>query len=140
MKNLLGGKGAHLAEMINGGFPVPEAYFITSEAYKEFIEINKLRPKIMQIINASDFSNIDSLRDASDKIKDIIIKSAQAAIAVGGSYGTLSEIAYSLPPGMPRILTFAAKWEPDSSYFQGTKQSAQLRLRLKSNNALLRQW
>ena len=32
-----------------------------------------------------------------------------------------SEIAYSLPSGMPRILTFAAKWEPDSLYFQGTK-------------------
>ena len=33
----------------------------------------------------------------------------------------VSEIVYSLPPGMPRILTFAAKWEPDSLYFQGTK-------------------
>ena len=33
----------------------------------------------------------------------------------------VSEITYSLPPGMPRILTFAAKWEPDSLYFQGTK-------------------
>jgi D-alanine-D-alanine ligase len=33
----------------------------------------------------------------------------------------VSEIAYSLPPAMPRILTFAAKWEPDSLYFQGTK-------------------
>jgi len=33
----------------------------------------------------------------------------------------VSEIAYSLPPGLPRILTFAAKWEPDSLYFQGTK-------------------
>ncbi len=32
-----------------------------------------------------------------------------------------SEIVYSLPPGMPRILTFAAKWEPDSLYFQGTR-------------------
>lgn len=32
----------------------------------------------------------------------------------------VSEIAYSLPPGMPKILTFAAKWEPDSLYFQGT--------------------
>jgi D-alanine-D-alanine ligase len=32
-----------------------------------------------------------------------------------------SEITYSLPPRMPRILTFAAKWEPDSLYFQGTK-------------------
>jgi D-alanine-D-alanine ligase len=32
-----------------------------------------------------------------------------------------SEIVYSLPPGMPRILTFAAKWEPDTPYFEGTK-------------------
>ena len=33
----------------------------------------------------------------------------------------VSEIVYSLPSGMPRILTFAAKWEPDSPYFEGTK-------------------
>ncbi len=33
----------------------------------------------------------------------------------------VSEIVYSLPPDMPRIVTFAAKWEPDSIYYQGTK-------------------
>jgi D-alanine-D-alanine ligase len=33
----------------------------------------------------------------------------------------ISEIVYSLPPEMPRILAFAAKWEPGSIYFQGTK-------------------
>jgi D-alanine-D-alanine ligase len=33
----------------------------------------------------------------------------------------VSEIVYFLPSGMPRILTFAAKWEPDSAYFEGTK-------------------
>jgi D-alanine-D-alanine ligase len=33
----------------------------------------------------------------------------------------LSEIVYSLPAEMPRILTFAAKWEPESLYFEGTK-------------------
>ena len=33
----------------------------------------------------------------------------------------ISEIAYSLPPDMPRILTFAAKWEPNSRYFQDTR-------------------
>ena len=32
-----------------------------------------------------------------------------------------SEIIYSLPAELPRILTFAAKWEPDSLYFQGTR-------------------
>ncbi|MBI3931696.1 MAG: ATP-grasp domain-containing protein [Chloroflexi bacterium] len=33
----------------------------------------------------------------------------------------VSEIVYWLPAGMPRILTFAAKWQPDSPYFQDTK-------------------
>lgn len=33
----------------------------------------------------------------------------------------VSEIVYSLPPSMPRILTFAAKWEQESVYFKGTK-------------------
>jgi len=33
----------------------------------------------------------------------------------------VSEIVYSLPSTMPRILTFAAKWEPGSPYFEGTK-------------------
>jgi D-alanine-D-alanine ligase len=33
----------------------------------------------------------------------------------------VSEIIYSLPTGLPRILTFAAKWEPDSPYFENTK-------------------
>ena len=32
----------------------------------------------------------------------------------------VSEIAYALPAAMPRLLTFSAKWEPDSLYFQGT--------------------
>lgn len=33
----------------------------------------------------------------------------------------VSEIVYSLPSEMPRILTFAAKWEPDSLFFQGAR-------------------
>jgi D-alanine-D-alanine ligase len=33
----------------------------------------------------------------------------------------ISEIVYDLAPDVPRILTFAAKWEPDSLYFKGTK-------------------
>ncbi len=33
----------------------------------------------------------------------IVVKSAQAVIAIGGSYGTLSEIAYALQNGIPVI-------------------------------------
>ena len=33
----------------------------------------------------------------------------------------VSEIVYSLEPGLPRILNFEAKWEEDSIYFKGTR-------------------
>lgn len=33
----------------------------------------------------------------------------------------ISEIVYALPPDVPQILTFEAKWEPGSPYFKGTK-------------------
>jgi len=45
------------------------------------------------------------------------------ATVLGNSEFTVlpvSEIVYSLPAGMPKILTFAAKWEPDNLYFSGT--------------------
>ena len=46
------------------------------------------------------------------------------ATVVGNSELTVlpvSEIVYSLPPGMPEILTFDAKWNDDTNYFKGTK-------------------
>ncbi len=32
----------------------------------------------------------------------------------------ISEIVYTLPESLPRILAFAAKWEPESVYYRGT--------------------
>jgi len=40
---------------------------------------------------------------------------------LGDTVLPVSEIDYSLPRGEPHLLTFAAKWQPDSDYFKGTK-------------------
>jgi D-alanine-D-alanine ligase len=40
---------------------------------------------------------------------------------LGDAVLPVSEIYYALPRGEPRLLTFAAKWQPDSDYFKGTK-------------------
>jgi D-alanine-D-alanine ligase len=40
---------------------------------------------------------------------------------LGGTTLPVSEIDYALPGGEPRLLTFAAKWQPDSDYYKGTK-------------------
>ena len=41
MKNLLGGKGANLAEMIHLGIPVPDGFIVTTEACTEYNQTGK---------------------------------------------------------------------------------------------------
>ena len=41
MRNLLGGKGANLAEMTNIGLPVPQGFTITTEACTKYYEDGK---------------------------------------------------------------------------------------------------
>src|SRR3990172_8506292 len=48
MKDLLGGKGANLAEMANLGFPVPSGFTITTEACYAFNKKNKTYPAGLQ--------------------------------------------------------------------------------------------
>ena len=48
MKNLLGGKGAGLAEMTRIGLPVPPGFTITTEACKEYLKIGKLSEEIKE--------------------------------------------------------------------------------------------
>ncbi|PID59795.1 MAG: pyruvate, phosphate dikinase [Ignavibacteriae bacterium] len=45
MKNLLGGKGANLAEMVNLGLPVPAGFTITTEVCTYFYDNKKKYPK-----------------------------------------------------------------------------------------------
>jgi pyruvate,orthophosphate dikinase len=47
MKNLLGGKGANLAEMANIGLPVPPGFTITTEVCTEFYTGGKKLPKAL---------------------------------------------------------------------------------------------
>jgi pyruvate,orthophosphate dikinase len=48
MKDLLGGKGANLAEMSNLGFPVPSGFTITTQACDEYNKNNKKFPAGLQ--------------------------------------------------------------------------------------------
>ena len=41
MRELLGGKGANLAEMTNIGLPVPQGFTITTEACTQYYEDNR---------------------------------------------------------------------------------------------------
>lgn len=64
MKNLLGGKGANLAEMTNIGLPVPRGFTVTTEACTKYYEDGK---KISKEIEDEIFSKLEELEKKTGK-------------------------------------------------------------------------
>ncbi len=53
MKDLLGGKGANLAEMSNLGLPVPPGFTISTEACNEYLKLKRFPDGLMESIRAA---------------------------------------------------------------------------------------
>ncbi|MFA5634362.1 MAG: pyruvate, phosphate dikinase [Anaerovoracaceae bacterium] len=64
MRELLGGKGANLAEMTNLGMPVPQGFTVTTEACTQYYEDGEV---INDSIRAEIMSNIGKLEEISGK-------------------------------------------------------------------------
>ena len=66
---IVGGKGANLGELTNAGFPVPEAFVLTTAAYDYFVQSSNLMDKVAKELAGIDRNSDDSLAAASDKIR-----------------------------------------------------------------------
>ena len=64
MRNILGGKGANLAEMTNIGLPVPSGFTITTEACLEYL---KNKTEIPDNITSEIFNHIKTLEEKTGK-------------------------------------------------------------------------
>ena len=64
MRNLLGGKGANLAEMTKLGLPVPQGFTITTEACTRYYEDGE---KISDEIQVEIFENIKKMEEITGK-------------------------------------------------------------------------
>ena len=65
----VGGKGANLGELTNAGFPVPEAFVLTTVAYDYFLSKSNIFSKINKELEGIDRNSDDSLVAASDRIR-----------------------------------------------------------------------
>src|ERR1700754_1541979 len=61
MKNLLGGKGANLAEMSALGLPVPPGFTITTEACNHYYANSKAYPKARDVQVADGLARVEQL-------------------------------------------------------------------------------
>jgi pyruvate, orthophosphate dikinase len=59
MRNLLGGKGANLAEMASLGLPVPPGFTITTEVCTYFYANNKSYPKDLEALSAAGLAKVE---------------------------------------------------------------------------------
>jgi pyruvate,orthophosphate dikinase len=83
MKNLLGGKGANLAEMVNIGMPVPAGFTITTEVCTYYYQNNKKYPKELkaQVLNA--LKKVEKLMEAKfgDAVNPLLVSVRSGARA-----------------------------------------------------------
>src|SRR4051794_11549393 len=85
MKNLLGGKGANLAEMANIGLPVPPGFTITTEVCTEFYALGKKLPKSLDDDMRASISKMEKLvgakfGDASNPLLVSVRSGARASM------------------------------------------------------------
>ena len=73
---LVGGKNASLGEMYNAlspkGINIPYGFAITTDAYWHFVESNNLKPKIKEILQNLDTSNVEDLSMRGKRVRDLI--------------------------------------------------------------------
>ena len=67
----VGGKGMSLAKLVSAGFPVPDGFHITTEAYRKFVAANNLQPSINAALADVDTAQPPTLTLASGKINTL---------------------------------------------------------------------
>lgn len=72
---LVGGKGANLGEMTNAHLPIPYGFIVTANAYFHFIKEANLEHKIKQLLSIVNFENPHELKQVSEHVQDLILKS-----------------------------------------------------------------
>lgn len=68
----VGGKGANLGEMVQAGFPVPNGFVVTAQAYFAFLDANNLREPIKATLRNLDVNDSRALQQASKDVQKII--------------------------------------------------------------------
>ncbi len=67
--DIVGGKGANLGEMTKSGFPVPNGFVVTAQAYFQFLDESGLRDDLHRILHGLDVGNSAHLAKASRDIE-----------------------------------------------------------------------
>ncbi len=65
----VGGKGANLGEMTKAGFPVPQGFCVTTEAYRTFIDTSKQMSEFYDLLDQINADELESIRSLGQRIR-----------------------------------------------------------------------
>jgi len=66
----VGGKGANLGEMTKAGFPVPQGFCVTTEAYRTFIETSKEMDGFFDFLDQISPDELEPIRSLGQRIRE----------------------------------------------------------------------
>lgn len=69
---LVGGKGANLGEMTRAGFPVPNGFCVTAQAYREMVRFNGFDSKIREMLDGIEVRDSEKLQKTADRIMKMV--------------------------------------------------------------------
>ena len=70
---LVGGKCANLGELVGAGVPVPEAFCVTTVAYRRFLAENQLPTRIVAILGTIDYENPTGIEQCASAIRALLM-------------------------------------------------------------------
>lgn len=112
-----GGKGLSLSRMIRYGLPVPDGFYVSTEAYQEFISINNLQVAIDKTYELVDIERPQSVEEISKTIRDLILEAPippDIVEAVRAAYEQL--VSYSRQSAVAVRSSATAEDLPEASF------------------------
>ncbi len=89
---LVGGKGANLGEMIQAGLPVPPGFVVTVDAFRAFLEANRLPDAIAERLGQIEVDDLAALQAQAEGIQALVRRAPvpdAIRIALVDAYGRL---------------------------------------------------
>jgi phosphohistidine swiveling domain-containing protein len=117
----VGGKGASLARLSNAGLPVPDGFYITTDAYRYFVAENELQEKILLATQRVNISLPATLETAS-----VAISSFFAGAEIPADLASAISAAYmALHPPTPSVAVRSSATAEDlpEASFAGQQES-----------------
>jgi len=128
----VGGKGANLGEMTKAGFPVPDGFAVTVNAYDLFLKHNYITDEIHAILKETNVNDPEQLQSASKKIERIVVKSEVPKEVVLDIHKAYKKLSGKLKKTLVAVRSSATAEDLPGASFAG-QQATYLNIRGKNN-------